>query len=105
MHYARCCYPVKGDAIIGFVTRGRGLTIHRRDCQKIHQLDPERRIRVSWDSKVDLSRPMSIRVVSDDREGMLSELSNAFTKNKMNISQAVCKSQGTAPRSTRSNVG
>ena len=94
VHYARCCYPVKGDAIIGFVTRGRGLTIHRRDCQKIHQLDPERRIRVSWDSKVDLSRPMSIRVVSDDREGMLSELSNAFTKNKMNISQAVCKSRG-----------
>ena len=46
VHYARCCYPVKGDNIIGFVTRGRGLTIHRSDCEKVLQLDPERRVRV-----------------------------------------------------------
>ena len=106
VHYARCCYPVKGDNIIGFVTRGRGLTIHRSDCDKVLQLDPERRVRVNWDSKVDLSRPISIRVVSDDREGMLSELSNAFTQNKMNISQAICnsRSDGTAVNTFKCGV-
>ncbi len=106
VHYARCCYPVKGDNIIGFVTRGRGLTIHRSDCDKVLQLDPERRVKVNWDSKVDLSRPISIRVVSDDREGMLSELSNAFTQNKMNISQAICnsRSDGTAVNTFKCGV-
>ena len=91
VHYARCCSPVKGDPIVGFVTRGRGLTVHRSDCPKVLELDPERRIHVSWDSATSFARPISIRVVTDDREGMLADLSGVFSKNSVNISEANCK--------------
>ncbi len=91
VHYARCCSPVKGDPIVGFVTRGRGLTVHRKDCPKVLELDPERRIQVSWDSATTFARPISLRVVTDDREGMLADLSGVFSKNSVNISEANCK--------------
>jgi GTP pyrophosphokinase len=91
VHYARCCSPVKGDPIVGFVTRGRGLTVHRRDCDKVMALDPERKIHVNWDEKETFSRPISIRVTTDDREGMLADLSAVFSKHGVNISEANCR--------------
>ncbi len=91
VHYARCCSPVKGDPIVGFVTRGRGLTVHRKDCTKVLELDPERRIHVSWDSATTFARPISLRVLTDDREGMLADLSGVFSKNSVSISEANCK--------------
>ncbi len=94
VHYARCCSPVKGDPIIGFVSRGRGLIVHRRDCEKILELDPERRINVSWDASTSFARTIHLRVFTDDREGMLADLSGVFTKNQINISEANCKVQG-----------
>ena len=94
VHYARCCSPVKGDPIIGFVSRGRGLIVHRRDCTKVFELDPERRINVSWDSSTSFSRTIHLRVLTDDREGMLTDLSGVFSKNKINISEANCKVKG-----------
>lgn len=94
VHYARCCSPVKGDPIIGFVSRGRGLIVHRRDCTKVFELDPERRINVSWDASTAFSRTIHLRVLTDDREGMLADLSGVFSKNNINISEANCKVQG-----------
>jgi GTP diphosphokinase / guanosine-3',5'-bis(diphosphate) 3'-diphosphatase len=94
VHYARCCCPVKGDPIIGFVTRGRGVTIHRRNCQKIMELDVERRINVTWVSDAQTIRPISITVITDDREGMLTELSSVFARMNINISEAKCRGLG-----------
>jgi GTP diphosphokinase / guanosine-3',5'-bis(diphosphate) 3'-diphosphatase len=94
VHYAGCCSPVKGDPVIGFITRGRGLTIHRRNCLKIMELDSERRINVSWDNSSTLLRPISIRVVTDDRGGMLADISAVFTRMNINISEANCKTFG-----------
>ena len=94
VHYARCCSPVKGDPVVGFITRGRGLTIHRRDCEKVLALDPERRIDVTWDSAQSFARPIAITVITDDREGMLAELSGAFSRNNVNISEANCRVNG-----------
>ena len=90
VHYARCCSPVKGDPIIGFVSRGRGLIVHRRDCTKVFELDPERRINVTWDSS-SFARSIHLRVKTDDREGMLADLSACFSKHQVNISEANCK--------------
>lgn len=91
VHFARCCSPVKGDPVTGFITRGRGLTVHRRNCPKVMELDAERRIAVFWDDNAATVRPICIRVVTDDREGMLADLSAAFTKMSINISEANCK--------------
>ncbi len=91
VYYARCCSPVKGDPIVGFVTRGRGLTVHRRNCDKVLDLDPERRIHVSWDASTSFSRAITLRIVTDDREGMLADLSGVFSKSAVNIMEANCK--------------
>jgi guanosine-3',5'-bis(diphosphate) 3'-pyrophosphohydrolase len=91
VHYARCCSPVKGDPIVGFVSRGRGLIVHRNGCPKILELDPERRIVVSWDQSSTFARPIHLRVLTDDREGMLADLSGVFSKNGISISEANCK--------------
>lgn len=94
VHYARCCSPVKGDPIIGFVTRGRGVTIHRRNCPKIMELDADRRINVTWVSDAFMVRPISITVITDDREGMLTDLSSVFARMNINISEAKCRGLG-----------
>jgi GTP pyrophosphokinase len=94
VHYARCCTPIKGDPVIGFITRGRGLTIHRANCPKILELDTERRIDVSWDDQTAPMRPIFIRVTTDDRGGMLAEISAVFSKMNINISEANCKADG-----------
>lgn len=94
LHFARCCAPVKGDPIIGFVTRGRGISVHRRNCLKILELDADRKISVSWVTDSTLPRPVNIRVITDDREGMLTELSSVFARMSINISEAKCRGLG-----------
>ncbi len=91
VRFARCCNPVRGDAIMGFITRGRGVTIHTRACPKAKDLDPARRIEVSWDSKAKSLSPVSVRVESLNRKGLLAEVSKAFTTKGVNILQATCR--------------
>jgi guanosine-3',5'-bis(diphosphate) 3'-pyrophosphohydrolase len=95
VRYGRCCNPVPGDDIIGFITRGRGVTVHTRACDKSLEMDPLRRVDVSWDVKAaDVKRPVSIRVVTDDRAGVLAEISKTISDAGMNISQATCRTTG-----------
>jgi GTP pyrophosphokinase len=92
VRYGRCCNPVPGDDIVGFITRGRGVTVHTQACEKILEMDPLRRVDVSWDEKAaDVKRPVSIRVVTDDRPGVLARISAAIAEAGMNISQATCR--------------
>ncbi len=95
VRYGRCCNPVPGDEIIGFITRGRGVTVHSRGCQKIMEMDPLRRVDVAWDTKAgEVARPVSIRVVTDDRPGVLAQISKTIADAGMNISQATCRTTG-----------
>jgi guanosine-3',5'-bis(diphosphate) 3'-pyrophosphohydrolase len=95
VRYGRCCNPVPGDQIVGFITRGRGVTVHASGCQKIMEMDPLRRVDVSWDTKAgEVARPISIRVVTDDRPGVLAQISKAISDAGMNISQATCRTTG-----------
>lgn len=94
VHYARCCCPVKGDPVIGFVTRGRGVSIHRRNCPKIMELDADRRISVTWMNEATMVRPIAITVLTEDREGMLTDLSSVFARMNINIAEAKCRALG-----------
>jgi GTP pyrophosphokinase len=95
VRYGRCCNPVPGDDIIGFITRGRGVTVHSRACEKVLGIDPLRRVDVTWDTKAgEVKRPVSIRVVTDDRPGVLAQISRTISEAGMNISQATCRSTG-----------
>jgi GTP diphosphokinase / guanosine-3',5'-bis(diphosphate) 3'-diphosphatase len=91
VRYARCCNPLPGDAIIGFITRGRGATVHRRECRKALDMDPDRRIEVSWDSKAKVARPVQICVTTTNKPGILATVSQTFSAQSINISEANCR--------------
>jgi GTP pyrophosphokinase len=89
VRFAKCCSPVPGDPVQGFITRGRGVTVHTRDCSKIFHLDPERRVPVEWEAAPGGElRRVKVRVVSEDRPGLLAEISNRISAEGMNIDGA-----------------
>ena len=88
IRFARCCNPVHGEDIIGFITRGRGVTIHARPCPKIHEGDPERWIEVQWEAETAARQRAKILVVSQDRPGLLAGISKAIAAADVNISNA-----------------
>jgi len=85
--FSRCCNPVPGDKIIGYVTRGRGISIHRQDCKNIRQgnFDRARLTEVKWEGFEDSSYPVEIQVWAYDRPGLLSEVINLIGDFKTNI--------------------
>jgi GTP pyrophosphokinase len=91
VRYAKCCNPVTGDAIIGFITRGRGVTVHRRECPKAFDSDPERRVEVSWSANSKITRPVSLRVRTENEPGILANVTQAFSAQHINISEANCR--------------
>jgi len=84
-HIASCCQPVPGDEIIGFITRGRGVTIHRKDCPNVvNEDEKERLVKVEW-GEAGISFPVSIRVEAWDRVGLLRDVSTLVSDEKINI--------------------
>ena len=91
VRYAKCCNPLPGDDILGFITRGRGVTIHRRGCPKAFDTDPERRVEISWDAKAKINRAVQLRVVTANRPGILATVGHTFSNMGINISEANCR--------------
>ncbi|MBA3453078.1 MAG: bifunctional (p)ppGpp synthetase/guanosine-3',5'-bis(diphosphate) 3'-pyrophosphohydrolase, partial [Deltaproteobacteria bacterium] len=91
VRFAKCCSPLPGDPITGFISRGRGVTVHRRDCDKGLDLDPERRIDVEWDGMGKTQHEVAIQVLCSDKPGLLAHISQSFTDQGVNISQAHCR--------------
>ncbi len=86
---ARCCNPVPGDDVVGYVTRGRGITLHRRDCPNvINNLDRDRLIEVSWTPETRSGFPVRIRVLAYDRPGLLRDISTVVSEEGINIADA-----------------
>ena len=92
VRFSRCCNPVPGDEIVGFVTRGRGMSIHRTDCVNIINLSEAERIRLidaEWEASITEERGQylsGIKLYANDRQGLLMEVSKVFTENKLDIS-------------------
>ena len=91
VRFAKCCSPVPGDAIVAFISRGRGVIVHTRQCTKAFNLDPARSVEVSWDEDARLTRPVAVEVVSEDKPGILAAISKCFLEHSVNIAQAKCK--------------
>jgi guanosine-3',5'-bis(diphosphate) 3'-pyrophosphohydrolase len=100
VRFARCCNPIPGDAIIGFVTRGRGISVHRLDClnAKHFSADLERKIEVAWDEGDKKRYVVSIEVVGTDRPGLLLEITRIFSDFGANVTDAAMKSLGQQAR-------
>ncbi len=91
VRFAKCCNPLPGDQIVGFITRGRGLTVHGRECLTVAKsvLDRERLIPVEWDVEEAAKRPVRIAVyIGRDRPGLLSEITGAISSRNGNITKA-----------------
>jgi len=93
-HIARCCFPVPGDKLVGFVTRGRGVTIHRGDCTNLDTLavDQSRLVDVEWRSEDDATSPAKLFVETVDRPGILANLSALISSVNVNISHVEASS-------------
>ena len=89
--FGKCCEPVPGDAITGYITRGFGVTIHRASCTNALTMNPERQIDVEWDEAITETYPVKIHVKSYDRVGLLADLAMTISKNGANILSANSK--------------
>jgi GTP pyrophosphokinase len=87
VNFAKCCNPTPGDSIIGYVTRGRGVTVHRRDCANLQSInEPERMLEVSWGHVAQEQRySVPVEIIAYDREGLLRDISTVITDEKVNM--------------------
>lgn len=91
---ARCCKPVAGEAIVGYITRGRGVTIHRRDCSNVLRYrneSPQRLIEVEWGGDEE-TYPVDVRIVAVDRHGLLRDITSVLANDKINVIAAQTRS-------------
>ena len=90
---ARCCNPIPGDPVVGYITRGSGVSVHRADCPNVLSNNPEeqsRLIEVSWDVGIDDVYKVNIMITSQDRPGMMSDIMNVTSEAKLNIFSLSC---------------
>jgi GTP diphosphokinase / guanosine-3',5'-bis(diphosphate) 3'-diphosphatase len=92
---AKCCRPVPGDSILGYISLGRGITIHREDCKNVKALKraPERFVDVSWDGDNEASYRVALQVDAWDRTRLLEDLSRTFSEAGINILEATCSTK------------
>ena len=83
--YAGCCNPVSGDEIIGYISHGKGVTIHRTDCQNLKYLEQERLISAEWEEKVNRDFIAEIRVFADNEIGILAKITSLMAEMRINM--------------------
>ncbi len=95
VRFSKCCNPLPGDPIIGYITQGQGVTIHRKGCLNVMKMSNERHIEVQWSDDFTESYPASIKVRTDDRFGLLADIASVISKYKSNILSAKTETQET----------
>ncbi len=93
IRFARCCNPIPGDQIIGFITRGRGISVHRQDCPNVGYFssDSERKIDVQWDQGNQKKYLVNLEITGSDRAGLLNDISQVYSEFGANITEGVIK--------------
>jgi GTP pyrophosphokinase len=88
VRFAKCCNPIPGDEIVGYISRGRGVTVHTVNCPNVEDMDSERIVDVQWNVKEKQTYPVHMRVVCTDKKGLLAEVSTVISSLDINISHA-----------------
>jgi guanosine-3',5'-bis(diphosphate) 3'-pyrophosphohydrolase len=91
VRYAKCCNPLPGDPVVGFITRGFGLTVHTASCPNLIRSDPNRHVDVEWGAESERAHPVRIKIVSDDRPGILANITQTFANHDVNVVSATVK--------------
>ena len=95
---ARCCKPAPPDAIIGFVSRGRGVTIHRRGCVNVKRLSSERLIAADWGVSTEATFPVDVVIEAGDRTGLLRDITEIFSREHINVTATNTASRDASAR-------
>jgi GTP pyrophosphokinase len=93
--FGKCCQPVPGDAIIGYITQGYGVTVHRASCVNALRMSPERQIEVEWSTESADRYPVKIQILSYDRVGLLADVVSSISKFGANILNASSETKET----------
>nr|WP_066684209.1 bifunctional (p)ppGpp synthetase/guanosine-3',5'-bis(diphosphate) 3'-pyrophosphohydrolase [Christensenella intestinihominis] len=106
VRFAKCCNPVPGDDIVGYITRGRGVCVHTKECKNLLNVDKERLIEVAWAGDQTTSYNVEIQIVADDRSGLMVEIAQAMYNMGRDITaiNAHSAKNGVATISLRSNI-
>jgi len=88
IRFGRCCQPVPGDPVVGYITRGYGVTVHRTNCVNALRINPERQIEVEWNQMATETYPVKIHIISHDRMGLLADVVSSISKTGANILNA-----------------
>ena len=98
---ARCCKPAPPDGIVGFVTRGKGVTIHRQSCSNVARMrarEPERLIAADWGAPRDEVFPVDVVLEAMDRQGLLRDVTEIFSRERINVTAANTLTRNSATR-------
>jgi GTP pyrophosphokinase len=93
VRYGKCCNPLPGDPILGYVTRGQGVTVHRTTCPHAMNMDADRRIDLEWAPDIDELYPVRIHILAHDKLGLLANITSAISEVKVNILDASVKTR------------
>ena len=88
VHYAQCCAPLPGEDVVGFITRGRGISVHRRGCVDFEALEASRKVPVEWDLEASSRHSNNLTIDCEDRPGILAAITSACDRENVNIEQA-----------------
>ncbi|MCW7753231.1 bifunctional (p)ppGpp synthetase/guanosine-3',5'-bis(diphosphate) 3'-pyrophosphohydrolase [Desulfobotulus sp. H1] len=88
IRFGKCCQPVPGDAIIGYITQGQGVSVHHKNCPSVNRLNPDRYVDVDWAGDNSEYYPVKIQIHSHDRLGLLADMASAITRTGANILNA-----------------
>ena len=88
VRFAKCCDPIPGDEIVGYISRGRGISVHTTNCPLVREMDPERIVEVTWNIKERHVHSVHMRVICRDKKGVLAEVSAVISSQDVNISFA-----------------
>ena len=101
VHFGKCCRPLPGDEIVGFITRGKGITVHTPDCSNLLGVDPQRKVEARWEVGSKILHSIEVNVICENRPGLLAAICNSFGSMGINISdievyttddqEAICK--------------
>ncbi len=98
---AKCCNPIRGEEIVGYITRGKGIAVHSKSCPNVENLmyQPERRIEVQWAPAAEVTFPVKLLILTDDRPGLLKEITQAISEGT-NIRNIEARADESEPQAT-----
>jgi guanosine-3',5'-bis(diphosphate) 3'-pyrophosphohydrolase len=94
LHFAKCCQPLPGEKVVGFITRGSGVAIHNENCRYVKEADPDRLVKVTWEPSEKNIYPAKLRVITLEGKGVLADISDSLQPERRQYHPGRSKNHG-----------